>query len=319
MSSDLSKKVLITGCSGFLAAHLMDALLKEKHPIISGITEVPNYQSPRMTVYHVDLSQRDKVFDAIKTIRPDMVFHLAAIANVGFSWAHQELTYQVNFIGTSNLLEALYEFSPTCRILLMSSAELYGNAKLTPYNESDPIAPPMNPYALSKLAMEMLGDLYAKAMKMDIIKIRAFNFTGPAQDRKFMASDFSSQIAEIEKGLREPVIRTGNLSAVRDISDVRDIARYLTVIANKGQSCSVYNLCSGFSYAIQQILDMLLSFSTQKIAITVDSDKIRPSDVPVLSGDNTLIQRTFQLEPEYQIQQTLLDLLNYWREQLGHH
>lgn len=315
----MSKKVLITGCSGFLATHLIEALRQQDDLTIYGITEVPAFVAPYLTVSTVDLRLKHLVFETIQAIQPDVVFHLAAIANVGFSWLNQELTYQVNFIGTSNLLEALYQFSPRSRILLMSSAELYGKAKTTPYQETDPLAPPMNPYALSKLAMEMVGDLYANTLNMDIIKIRAFNFTGPGQDRKFMASDFSCQIAEIEKGLREPIIQTGNLSAVRDFSDVRDIARYLTVIAQQAQPGGVYNLCSGHIYSTQQILDRLLSFSTHAIQTRVDTTKIRPSDVPVLAGDNTLIRNTFALTPQYDIHHTLLDLLNYWRQQLAVH
>ncbi len=311
---------MITGCSGFLGSHLIDGLEKENRNKgalkFSGITEIIEFSSPRLDVYHVDLRDRQKVFAAVEAIQPDLTFHLAAIANVGFSWKHQKLTYEVNFIGTSNLLEAVSEISPGSRVLLMSSAELYGGCSGKPCNETTPIVPPKNPYSLSKVAMEMVGELYMKAFNLEVIRVRSFNFTGPRQSKQFMASDFSYQIAEIEKGKQEPVIRVGNLSAIRDISDVRDIARYLTVIAEKGESGNIYNLCSGKTYSIQEILDILISLSFKKIEVIVDENKLRPVDVPKLWGDNSLIKQKFNLSPEYEIKQTLSDLLNYWRERV---
>lgn len=297
-----------------MATHLLDVLETDSPGTpISGITEVSDFKSSRITVHNVDLRDRDKVFEAVEAAKPGLLFHLAAIANVGFSWRNQELTYQVNFIGSSNLLEALARYSPGCRVVMMSSAELYGNTKETPYSENDPLCKPRNPYALSKMAMEMLADLFIDSYELDIIKIRAFNFTGPAQDPKFVASDFSRQIAAIEKGEMEPVIRVGNLSAVRDISDVRDVARYLSVIAGNGICGEIYNTCSGKTYSIKNILDKLLALSDAPIKVVVDKDKLRPVDVPVLWGDNKKIKDDFGLEPRYDIDVTLADLLNYWR------
>lgn len=309
--------ILITGCSGFLATHLMD-ILEHKLPgaAISGLTEEQDFQSSRMAVHTVDLRDKDHVFETVRAIKPSLVFHLAAIANVGFSWQNQETTYHVNFIGSSNLLEALFEYSPGCRTVMMSTAELYGNTKQTPYNENDALCSPRNPYALSKMAMEMLADLFIHSRQMDIIKIRAFNFTGPAQDPKFVASDFSRQIVAIEKAEKAPVINVGNLSAVRDISDVRDVARYLYVISREGKSGEIYNTCSGKTYSIREILDILLSLSEVSIQVAVDQEKMRPVDVPVLWGDNSKIKNAFGLEPQYDIQHTLADLLNYWRDNI---
>jgi GDP-4-dehydro-6-deoxy-D-mannose reductase len=316
----MSKKILITGCSGFLGSHLIDGLENEyriKGALkLSGITDIIEYSSPRLDVYHVDLRDRQKVFKAVEEIQPDLTFHLAAVANVGFSWKHQKLTYEVNFIGTSNLLEAVNEISPDSRVLLMSSAELYGGCSVKPCNETAPIVTPKNPYSLSKVAMEMVGELYMKAFNLEVIRVRSFNFTGPRQSKQFMASDFSYQIAKIETGKQEPVIQVGNLAVIRDISDVRDIARYLTVIAEKGEDGNIYNLCSGKTYSVQDILDILISLSFKKIKVIVDENKLRPVDVPKLWGDNSLIKQKFNLSPEYEIKQTLSDLLTYWRERV---
>jgi len=315
----MSKKVLITGCSGFLASHLIDRLTKEGNIVLSGMTEVLDFSSDKLTVYHVDIRDRQKVFDTIEIIQPGLIFHLAAISNVGFSWKHQQLTYEVNFIGTSNLLEAVSRISPGCRILLMSSGELYGDTHGKACKETTPISDPKNPYSLSKIAVEMVAGLYLNddTAGLDIIKLRSFNFTGPCQNEQFVASDFSHQIAEIEKGKREPVIRVGNLSAVRDVSDVRDIARYLRVIAKQGEKGAVYNLCSGKKYSIEEIREMLFSFSSKKINVIVDEKKFRPVDVQTLWGDNSLIKEKFNLHPGYEIKQTLLDSLNYWRDRVG--
>lgn len=312
------KKVLITGCSGFLGHHLTEALATEfpGGVELNGLTEEEGFVSPRMRVFHVDIRDRQKVFDAVETVRPDLTIHLAAIANVGFSWRHQQLTYEVNFLGTSNLLEALNKCSPLSRVLLMSSGELYGDTGGKMCSESTPLKQPQNPYAVSKTAMEMLGNLYTKASQLKIITLRAFNFTGPFQDKQFAASDFSHQIAAIERGAREPVIRVGNLSAVRDISDVRDVARYISVIAGRSEPGAIYNLCSGNTYAIREILEVLISLSGAGIEVVVDEAKFRPVDVPKLWGDSTLIREKFGLEPNYEIKQTLSDLLGYWRNNI---
>jgi GDP-4-dehydro-6-deoxy-D-mannose reductase len=316
------KNVLITGCSGFLGPFLIDRLGGGqenfcRYENITGITEIPGYTSPKIEVSIIDIRDRERIFGIIEKVKPEIVFHLAAVSNVGFSWNNQKLTYEINFIGSSNLLEAIKRFSPRCRVLLMSTAELYGGSDKDLMDESLPTSA-RNPYALSKKAMEMAADLYIQSEGMDIVKLRSFNFTGPGQDRKFVASDFSFQIAEIEKGKREPVIRVGNLSAVRDISDVRDIARFLAVIAanTKAEPCGIYNLCSGNAFSIRNILDILLSLSTERITVEVEENRFRPIDIPRLVGDNSLIGKTFHLHPEFKIEQTLSDLLNYWREKI---
>ena len=306
-------RILVTGCSGFLASHLLKLLLRQDRNKLFGITEVPGFTYPDVEVFQVDIRRRDDIAHLLGIIRPDVTFHLAAVANVGFAWKNPQLTYDVNFMGTSNLLEALQASAPDSRLILMSSAEVYQTGGDEPINENGSTVC-QNPYALSKLAMEMLGDLYWRAFAMNVCKIRAFNFTGPGQDAKFVASDFASQIARIEMGERPPLIRVGNLAAVRDFSDVRDVARYLHII---GASCAggeVFNLCSGRAYSIRQVLDILLAQARVPIRVEVDADRFRPLDNPRILGDCRLLRSRFGLRPEFPIEKTLLDLLEYWRE-----
>ena len=306
-------RILLTGCSGFLASHLMKLLQREGRNKIFGITEVPGFSYPDVEVFQVDIRRREDIAHVLGIIRPDVTFHLAAVANVGFAWKNPQLTYDVNFMGTSNLLEALQASAPGSRLLLMSSAEVYQTGSDAPIAENSPTVC-QNPYALSKLAMEMLGDLYWRAFAMNVCKIRAFNFTGPGQDDKFVASDFANQIARIERGERPPVLRVGNLAAVRDFSDVRDVARYLQVISGKSAGGEVFNLCSGRAYSIRQVLDILLAQARVQIRVEVDANKFRPLDNPQILGDCRLIKSRFGLIPEFTLEKTLLDLLDHWRE-----
>lgn len=305
-------RILVTGCSGFLASHLLQRLLAGERNKVFGITEVPGFIYPDVEVFQVDIRRRGDIAEMMDVIRPDVTYHLAAVTNVGFAWRNPELTYEVNFMGTSNLLEALQGSAPDSRLLLMSSAEIYRTGSAEPITEATPVLA-QNPYALSKLAMEMLGDLYSRVFAMKVCKIRAFNFTGPGQDRKFVASDFACQIVRIERGEQAPVIRVGNLEAVRDFSDVRDVARYLQVIGEQGGGGEVFNVCSGSAYPIRRVLDILLSLSGARIRVETDPSKFRPLDTPVIRGDPARMRRRFGLAPEYDLEQTLLDLLEFWR------
>lgn len=313
MKSNEKKRILVTGCSGFLAAHLLQRLLSDEAGEVSGITEVPGFSRAGVDSRQLDIRCRDEVMRLLDRVRPHVVYHLAAVTNVAFAWKNPQLTYEVNFIGSSNLIEAMLAVVPAARLVLMSSAEIYRGNNAGPINEQTPVQC-QNPYALSKLAMEMLGELYWKSHRLQSCTIRAFNFTGPGQDGKFVASDFAGQIAAIERGEQEAVIRVGNLDAVRDFSDVRDVARYVQTIGNRGRSGEVYNLCSGRSYSIRSILDILLALAKKPVQVEVDPGKFRPLDNPQMNGDPARIRNEFGLEPRFSMEQTLSDLLDYWRD-----
>ncbi len=309
----MSQRILITGCSGFLANHLVQELLRGGEVELLGLTEVEGFSHPGMAVACRDLRDQAGIRDAVRQFCPDLTFHLGAITNVAVSWADPSVTYAVNLIGSSNLLEALEAEVPNRPLVLMSTAELYrpaaGGELLS---EEHPLLP-QNPYALSKLAMEMAGQLFQQKGTVGVTVVRSFNFTGPGQARLFVASDFAAQIAEIEAGRRDAVIRVGNLAAVRDFSDVRDIARFLALIGRRARGGEMINLCSGQGVAAQHLLDVLLGLSGQSIRVEVDPGKFRPLDVPRIIGDPGKLRREFGLNAEFSLGQTLADLLDWWR------
>ncbi len=305
------EKILITGCSGFLSSYLSRGLSSDQTKIL-GITE-EDFSSDEYEVIKTDIRDRAGIENIIKDFSPDKIYHLAAISNVGFSWKNPALTYEVNFIGSSNILESASKYSPKARIILMSSAEVYSSIKEGSLSERSETSPD-NPYSLSKLAMEMAADLYISSKNMDVIKIRSFNFTGPGQNISFVSSDFAAQIAAIEAGKREPVIKVGNLSAERVFSDVRDISRYLSVLGRSGKSSEIYNICSGRVYKISDMLNILLELSTSEIRVEVEPERYRPVDKPLLAGDNSKIVMGFGLKPEYDLEMTLRDLLDHTRK-----
>jgi len=306
------KRILITGCAGFLAGHLLQRLRRDPENQFFGISDIPSDPGPDIQVFKADIRDPKAIQSIMDTVRPDLLFHFAAVTNVAISWRNPRLTYEVNYLGTSNLLDALQKVNPRCRVLAMGSAEIYRNST-HPLDETAEIQC-SNPYALSKYAMEMLIELHMNAFHLQAVVVRSFNFTGPGQERRFVASDFAAQIAAIEKGNQEPLLRVGNLEAIRDFSDVRDIARYIEILNSQAQPGSTYNLCSGNGHSIRQILDILLSLARVPIRVEVDADRFRPLDNPFMRGDCSRLRRDFRLESEFAIEQTLGDLLEYWRK-----
>jgi GDP-4-dehydro-6-deoxy-D-mannose reductase len=251
-------------------------------------------------------------------VRPDLVFHLAAMADVGRSFQNPWETLENNIVSQINVLQAILNLRLPTRILVVSSAEIYGSAVKTgvPQDENTPFQP-ANPYSVSKVAQDMLGLQYFISYKMPIIRARPFNHIGPSQKGGFVAADFASQIAAIEAGQHEPVIYVGNLSAERDFTDVRDVVRAYYLLALKGEPGQAYNVCSGEAYSVQYLLDTLLNFSTVNVEVRQEPSRMRPSDVPRRVGDATKLREATGWKPEILFEQSLLDILNDWRHYLG--
>ena len=308
-------KALIIGAAGFVGGYLAEHLLTCGYDVCATKLEQEKVCfDDRVSVSDLDILNEEAVFELLKCERPDMIFHLAAQSSVKVSWERPGLTADINVRGTINVLEAAHRASERVRILLVGSGEEYGYLKPEdiPVKE-DTLLRAGNIYAVTKACQGMLGEVYSRAYGMDIIMVRAFNHIGPKQAPQFVISDFCRQVSLIEEGLREPVMYVGNLSAQRDFTDVRDIARAYEILMRKGKSGETYNVGSGKAVSIESMLDKILSHSEAKIEVRTDPSKLRPSDVPVIAADISKITADTGWKPEISVDETIINILDYWR------
>jgi GDP-4-dehydro-6-deoxy-D-mannose reductase len=307
-------KALIIGAAGFAGGYLIDELANNKYDIIA--TKLPNesLSSEKCEVVNLDILEENEIKAIIQKSRPDVIFHLAAQSSVGLSWKKPSLTIDINVKGTLNLLETVKNLDYKPRILLIGSSEEYGKVS----EEDNPISElnvtnPANIYAASKACQNMLGKIYADAYDLDIIMVRAFNHIGPGQSPDFVVSDFCKQVAEIEAEKIESIIKVGNLSAKRDFTDVRDIVKGYRLLSKKGAKGENYNIGSGKAIEVKKILELIINNCTAEIEVEVDKSKYRPVDVPIVEADIGKINACTNWKPEIDINTTILDTLQYWR------
>ena len=314
-------RLLITGITGFVGSHLAEYALGQGAEIFGSSrwrsrTENVDHLRSKIKLIECDLRDLASVRGLLDAAQPTHLVHLAAQSFVGASWKTPAETLTNNIISQANLLEGIRRFGTPPRVLVTGSSEEYGLVHLDelPIRETNPLRP-LSPYAVSKVAQDMMGYQYFKSYGLPIIRTRAFNHEGPRRGEVFVTSNFAKQVAEIEAGLHEPVIFVGDLKPRRDYSDVRDIVRGYWQLLERGEPGEVYNLCSGGSWAIQQVLDFLLEQSRVKgIAVKTDPARLRPSDVMVLEGDPSKIRKATGWEVEIPFERTLKDLLAYWRQ-----
>jgi GDP-4-dehydro-6-deoxy-D-mannose reductase len=311
------QRAFITGAGGFVGNHLLPYLSQNSNwQLFANSHTRPEAQDiPNLHWRSCDLTSREQVGDLLAEIRPDFVFHLAAQSNVQRAFADPEATLVNNTISQLNLLEGLRNHSPEARIMIACSSEQYGLVRPEdiPIDEDTPFRP-NNPYAVSKITQDALGLQYFLAYNQPTIRVRAFNHIGPGQTDAFVTAAFARQVALIEAGKQEPVISVGNLDAERDFSDVRDMVRAYHLAITKGEPGEVYNIGSGKGCAIQWVLDFLVSLSTVKVDIRQDPARMRPSDIPVMVCDPTRFHNRTGWKTEIPIEQTLKDILDYWRK-----
>ncbi|MHB1393081.1 MAG: GDP-mannose 4,6-dehydratase [Clostridia bacterium] len=308
-------KALIVGGAGFVGSYLIDYLRDEcKWSLCVTKMQHENINKKDVDVFDLDILIKDDIVRLLNTIRPDYIFHLAAQSSVALSWKNPALTIDVNIKGAVNLLDAVRELNYRNRVLLIGSGEEYGHIKEdeTPISENN-VTRPGNIYAATKVAQNLIGKIYSDAYNMDIVMVRAFNHIGPNQSPIFVVADFCKQVAEIEKGIKVPVIRVGNLSAKRDFTDVRDVVRAYALLVQKGKIGETYNVGSGNAIAINDILNMILSMTDTNISVEVDEDKLRPVDVPIIEADIAKLRETTGWRKNISLEETIADTLNYWR------
>ncbi len=316
-------RILITGITGFVGSHLAEYALKMGAEVFGTYrwrSRMDNIEHllGKIRLVECDLRDATSIRNALREAKPDRIFHLAAQSYVPTSWTAPADTMHINVIGTVNLFEAVRQLEIDCRILNAGSSEEYGLQfeHELPIKETNQLRP-LSPYAVSKVAQDLLGWQYHRSYGMFIVRTRAFNHSGPRRPEAFVDSGFAWQIARIEMGLQEPVIYVGNLDAKRDFTDVRDIVRAYWLALEKCQPGEVYNICSGKARSIREILETLIDMAKIGVEIRFDPARMRPSDVPILVGDSTKFREQTGWVPEIPYEQTLLDMLDYWRSKFG--
>ncbi|HZE87561.1 MAG TPA: GDP-mannose 4,6-dehydratase [Methylomirabilota bacterium] len=316
------KKILITGISGFVGKFLAEHLLSKGEYEIVGTYRSENSISQLDTIKNsiklekADLLDPEAVAHVITSNKPDAIFHLAAMTSPKESFDNPSQTITNNITSQLNILEVLRTNAmKQVRTLIIASSEVYGMIDKSdlPVDEETKLQP-ISPYAVSKIAQDYLGLQYYLTHKLDIIRVRPFNHVGPGQSNRFIVSDFAQQIAEIEKGKRDPVMKVGNLDAKRDFTDVRDIVKAYGLLLEKGVAGDVYNIGSGRSYKIKDILSILLSFSKKETKIVTDPAKVRPVDIEEIICDSSKLHTLTGWKTEITLEKTLQDVLDYWRE-----
>jgi GDP-4-dehydro-6-deoxy-D-mannose reductase len=315
---------LITGITGFAGSHLAEYLLAE-HPDVevfgthrwrSRMENVEHLRS-QVKLLEADLRDYTSMHSALERSRPDVIFHLAAQSFVPSSWTAPNDTLTTNVSGQTNLFEAVRALRIDPVIQIACSSEQYGLVLPgeTPIKETNPLRP-LSPYAVSKVAQDYLGYQYFQSYGLKVVRTRGFNHTGPRRGHVFVTSNFCSQVAAIELGLQEPVIRVGNIEAIRDFTDVRDMVRAYWLAVTKAKPGEVYNIATGNGIRIREMLERLIALANVEVKIETDPERLRPSDVEILIGDASKFKADTGWEPRIPFDQTLRDLLDYWRQTL---
>ena len=316
-------RILITGITGFVGSHLAEYALAQGTEVIGALrwrskTEHIEHLRDRISLFESDLRDLLSVRALLEQARPDYIVHLAAQSFVVASWTTPSETLWTNAICQLNLFEGMRQLGSKARFIVIGSSEEYGLVypDELPIRETNPLRP-LSPYAVSKVTQDLMGWQYFKSYGMHIVRARAFNHDGPRRGETFATSNFAKQIAEIEVGLREPVVLVGDLKPTRDFSDVRDIVRGYWTLLEGGTPGEVYNLCSGVDWSIERVLNFYVGKSTApRIEIRQDPARLRPSDVPILRGSREKVETTLGWRPAIPLETTLTDLLEYWRRRI---
>ncbi len=313
-------RILITGATGFVGRYLIPQLLQQgKHEVwgfcrwrsqLQGFEKLP----ARFHWKECDIRDAGSVMRAVRAIRPERIYHLAAQSYVPTSWHAPSETLINNIVGQLHILDAVRDLEKPCRVLIVGSSEEYGlvSPHDLPVKESTPFRP-LSPYAVSKVGQDMLAYQYHRSYGMPIIRTRAFNHDGPGRPDVFVASGLAKQVARVSLGLQEPVLTVGNMAVVRDFLDVRDVVRAYALAMEKGIPGEVYNICSGRGWSVKQIVDFLCKTSGIRARIHVDPARARPADNPRIIGDGTKFRLQTGWKPQIPFETTLMDLLKYWQ------
>lgn len=305
----MKKKILIFGVNGFVGQYLVQEFLNDDY-IVYGSDINSKNMNKNIIFKKADLVNEDEINELIYDIQPDMIINLAAISSVGMSWKNPQLTFSINVLGALNILEAARQLSNKPKIMFIGSSEEYDSSD-KPINEETKLDS-NSPYGVSKVTQEKIAEMYSKQYDMKIYFVRPFNHTGVGQNDTFVLPSFCKQVAEIEKSKKGGIVKVGNLSAVRDFSDVRDVVRAYKMIIESDYYNTVYNIGSGRAYSIDELLNYIISLSHENISIEIDEKRFRPIDTPYICCDNSKIKEKLGWEPKYTIYDTLKELYYYF-------
>ncbi len=308
-------RVLVTGGTGFVGLYLLRLLVQRRHAVFATYLTAPAGETPHeVELLPCDIQERNQVAAVIHHALPQHIYHLAGRSSVTRSFSECRQVWNTNLGGAMHLLDAVRETVPQARVLLVGSGQCYGNVpgKSLPVTEHQPLAPD-SPYAASKAASDLLGYQYFRSWNLQVIRARPFNHTGPGQPPQFVCSDLARQVAEIDAGLRPPLLLVGNTRAQRDFSDVRDVVRAYELLLERGEVGAAYNVASGRSVSIAEIIRQLRALCRRKFRVEVQQKRVREGEVMRLYGSNRRLCRDTGWKPEYAFSQTLKDVYTRWK------
>lgn len=310
-------RVLVTGCLGFVGRALVERLVTDSHDVW-GVDRSEATSFAGAEFRRVDMMDRAAVCAVVADANPDAIIHLAAQASVRHSFDDPHGTIVNNTIPALHLLTCLRDSGSHARLVAIGSADEYGTVapERLPLTEATPVNPE-SPYALGKSIQNQCCRAFAVLYKVNVVMTRSFNHTGPGQREVFVMPSFARQVIEIKLGRREPVINVGNIRVRRDFLDIRDVCRAYAALMRDGHAAETYNVCSGRSYGIGDLLDEMCGIAGVDVEVRVDPDRLRPVDMPELRGDATKIKQDTGWEPEIPIAETLRSLLDYWEQTLS--
>ncbi len=314
-------RILITGITGMTGSHLAEYLLAESNVEIHGIVRPQDSRNflagveKELVLHECDLRDASAVISMVKEIKPEQIYHLAAETSVAGSWENPDHTITNNITCQLNVFEAVRKYNLNTRILITGSSEAYGLVSENDLPVTENLGfKPLSPYGVSKVGQDALAYQYHKSYGLDIVRVRVFNLTGPRQSPVYALSSFAKQIAKIKANRSKPVLMVGNLQARRDFTDFRDVVRAYQIALEQGAPGEVYNIGSGKSRRLEDVLKMLLDISNTTVAIQQNPERMRPSDIPHMVCDNTRFCSLTGWHPQITFQKTLKDLFRYWEK-----
>lgn len=305
-------KILVTGAGGFVGGHLVPALAADGHEVVgTSLVEERGFR-------RLDVRMPADIDTVVAEVRPEAVFHLAGQSSVSLSWREPALTYEVNAHGTHYVLDAVHRHVPGCRVHVAASSDEYGKVDPSecPIAENAPLRP-VSPYAVSRVAGEWIARMFHESFGLHVVVTRAFMHIGPGQPASFATADWARQVALAEAGFQEPVVRAGNLEVRREFGNVNDVVRAYRAVLDKGAPGEAYNVATGEPHQLAEVLGILVDMATVDIELRTDPEKLRPVDFPLLYGDAGKLERLTGWKPEHRLQDTLVDVLAYWRERVA--